>query len=69
MSHTVKLEDRIFNQLESFRDKRETFSQAVERLLAVKREILEAMNVLDGQIKFREWQREELEKLPAAREG
>jgi len=33
MSKTIKLEDQVYDRLEQLREKRETFSQVVERLL------------------------------------
>ena len=66
MSHTIKLEDRVFNQLETFRDKRETYSQAVERLLAVKLEVMELVCILDGSARFEDWKRGKLEAAAAA---
>lgn len=33
MSKTIKLENKTYHRLEEVREKRETFSQAVERLL------------------------------------
>ena len=32
---TIKLDSPVYNELEEFRDKRETFSQAVARLLII----------------------------------
>ncbi len=48
MSHTIKLEDRIYDKLERFRGKRETFSQAVERLLVAGEKFLEVYQELVG---------------------
>ena len=33
MSKTIKLEDQVYDRLEQLREKRETFSQVVARLL------------------------------------
>ena len=48
MSHTIKLEDRVYHQLEQFRGKRETFSQAVERLLGAKEKANELSDILSA---------------------
>lgn len=48
MSHTIKLEDQVYEKLERFRGKRETFSQAVERLLAAKEKATELLDILLG---------------------
>ena len=55
MSHTIKLEDRVFNQLENFRDKRETYSQAVERLLEIKSSVNMLTAIAQGSKRFEEW--------------
>jgi len=39
MTRTIKLEDKTYKDLEELRLKSETFSQAVDRLIAFKREI------------------------------
>ena len=46
MSHTIKLEDQVYTKLERFRGKRETFSQAVERLLAAGEKVNELIDIL-----------------------
>ena len=46
MSHTIKLEDQVYDQLERFRGKRETYSQAVERLLGAMSKALELIDIL-----------------------
>lgn len=56
MSKTIKLEDKVYDELEIFRDKRETFSEAVEGLLAARLKVLELFSILEGQLKYREWQ-------------
>ena len=60
MSHTIKLEDHIFNQLEDFRDKRETYSQAVERLLGLPAGILSLAGLLEGQAALEQRKSEQL---------
>ena len=35
MSKTIKVEDQVYDRLEEIREKRETFSECVERLLKV----------------------------------
>ena len=65
MSHTIKLEDQVYDQLEKFRNKRETFSEAVERLLRVKDGIDNLVGVLVGQKTESDRAREELDKAAA----
>lgn len=51
---TIWLRDETYNRLEQFRDKRETFSEAVERLLELPRRIRDLANILEGQVAFQE---------------
>ena len=48
MSHTIKLEDRVYHKLEEFRGKKETFSRAVERLLGAVDKVNELIDILVG---------------------
>jgi len=68
-SKVIKVEDHNYKALDQLRVGRQTFSDVIEDLLKSRLKILEAMNVLEGQLKFREWQQEQLKKLAAAREG
>ena len=54
MSKSIKLEDQVYDRLEAFRDKKETFSQAVERLLELPRRITELANIMEGKITHQE---------------
>jgi len=63
---TVKLEEPVYNRLDQFRGKRETFSQAVERLLTLLDRVGELRSVLEGQIEYAEFKRKQLEKQAAA---
>lgn len=69
MSKVIKVEDGIYTALDRLRVGRQTFSDVCDDLLKSRLLILEAMNMLEGQIKFREWQRGKLEKLAVAQEG
>jgi len=66
MSKTIRLEDQVYTRLETFRGKRETFSEAVDRLLTMLEKVGELRDVLEGQAKFQEWKHEQIEK-PATR--
>lgn len=66
MSHTIKLEDHVYERLQKFQDKRETYSQAVERLLAILGELDNVLPILEGQAKFEEWKRERSRQLTPA---
>ena len=63
MSHTIKLEDHVYEKLQKFQDKRETYSQTVERLLAIPGELEDVLSILEGQAKFEEWKRERSQQL------
>ena len=63
MSKVIKVEDRIYQSLDQLRVGRQTFSDVIDGLLGGRLKILEAMSMLEGILRFREWQREKLEKL------
>ena len=65
MNHSIKLEDHVYKRLQQFQDKRETYSQAIYRLLTLLDKVGELRNILEGQIKFAEWQKAQLEKNKA----
>jgi len=46
MSKTIRVDDSVYGELEEFRGKRETFSQVIERLLAIVRPLREASSIL-----------------------
>jgi len=46
MSKTIRVEDGVYNELEELRSKRETFSEVIERLLAIVRPLQEASSIL-----------------------
>lgn len=63
MSKTIKLEDSVYYRLEGFRGKRETFSQAVDRLLEMLSKVGELRDVLEGAVAFEKGRQARLEKL------
>ncbi len=65
---TIKLEEKVYDQLDRFRIKGETFSQAVEKLLSGRETASGLILVLEGAFRFREWQRDQLEASAAATE-
>jgi len=58
MSKVIKVEEAVYNQLDTLRVGRQTFSDVVDDLLTARLRMLEALNVLEGTLRFREWQRE-----------
>lgn len=65
MSKTIKLEDEVYTSLERWRAKRETFSEAVARLIRIQDAVQQLQDVIEGQIAFREGQIARLEKEAA----
>lgn len=59
MSKTIKLHNGVYAELEKFRDKRETFSDAIKKLLETRPKVFELITFLEGQLRFREWQRDQ----------
>lgn len=66
MSTTIRVPDDVRRQLDELRDWRETYAQVIERLLAAREAFCQIIDILEGNVKFREWQREKLEKQEAA---
>lgn len=46
MSKTIRVENGVYNELEELRDKRETFSEVIGRLLSIIRPLREASSIL-----------------------
>jgi len=63
VSKQIRVEDHVATDLDKLRVGRQTYSDVIEDLLAGRLKILEAMNMLEGVIKFREWQRQQLETI------
>ena len=59
MSKVIKVEDAIYQSLEQLKVGRQTFSDVILELLKSRLKMLEAMSTLEGQLKYREWQREQ----------
>lgn len=57
MSRVIKVEDKIYKELDSLKVGRQTFSDVVKDLLKGREMILKAMNMLEGVVHFQEWQR------------
>lgn len=69
MSKAIKVEDQVYQGLDKIRGKGETFSQVVETLLNGRKTVLNFLEILEGTYNFREWQRQELEKLQKKERG
>lgn len=68
MSKTIRLEDQVYNDLDEIREKRETFSQSIERLLKVQVKVSELVMVLEGSTKLPEFQQDKLRQLQSGQE-
>jgi len=66
MRKTIKIDEKVYLKLDDFRDRHETFSEAVERLLAAQDMALQLASILEGQFKFQEWKYARLADLQAA---
>lgn len=66
MHHSIKLEDEIYKKLDNFRGKKETYSQAVERLLNIEGQLDKIIVIIEDQIKHTNWQREQIHKAEEA---
>lgn len=62
MSRSIKVSQQTYERLLNFQRKRETFDQAVARLLAIHEVAGNLATIIEGNIAFREGQRERLEK-------
>jgi len=63
MSKMLKVNDQVYSQLEALKVGHQTFSDVILELLTARLRIFELINVLEGQLKYREWQQRELAKL------
>lgn len=69
MSRAIKVEDKVYQDLDAIRTKGQTFSQVIEDVLKSRRKIFDLLSVLEGQMDYREWQRKRLEELQLAGRG
>lgn len=51
MSKTIKLEDQVYQDLDALRGKRETFSQAANRLIRLHTDVNKLVNTLSTERK------------------
>lgn len=63
MSKQIRLDDDTYLKLDQMRGKGESFNLAVRALLDARLKMLELISVLEGQIKYREWQDGRLKAL------
>ncbi len=66
MSRAIKVEDQVYTKLDLIRDKGETFSQIIERLLEARLKMFEMLSMVEGVLRYQEWKQKQL--LEAVRE-
>ena len=59
MSKSIKVSDEVYNGLLQFAEKRQTFSQTIERLLVLVEKMGELRDILAGGINFEAWKQEQ----------
>lgn len=62
MSRVIKVEDHVYQELDMIRDKGETFSQIIERLLEARLKMFEVLNMIEGVLRYEKWKQEKLLK-------
>jgi len=63
MSKMLKVNDQVYNQLEALKVGHQTFSDVISELLNARLRIFELINIIEGQLKYREWQQQQLAEL------
>ena len=66
MSKQIRVDDPVYQKLDELRLKGETFSDVVSRLISSREPLCRLIDILEGIICFREWQREKREREAAA---
>lgn len=62
MSKAIKVEEQVYTELDLIREKGETFSQIIERLLEARLKMFETLNMIEGVLKYQEWKQKQLLK-------
>jgi len=63
VSRAIKVEDQGYQELDMIRDKGETFSQVVERLLKARLKMFEMLSMVEGVLRYQEWKQKQLLKV------
>lgn len=56
MSRQIRVEESVYERLAELRGRDETFSDVIGRLVGSRETICNLINVLEGVIRYREWQ-------------
>ena len=62
MSRAIKVEDQVYLELDMIREKGETFSQVVERLLQARLKMFEILSMVEAVLRYQEWKQKQLLK-------
>lgn len=63
MSRAIKVDEKVYGQLDQLRGKGETFSQVIEIILIARLSLFNMLTVLEGQLKYHEWKEKRLKEL------
>lgn len=63
MSRAIKVEDQVYQELDLIRDKGETFSQIIERLLEARLKMFEVLNMIEGVLRYEKFKQETFLKV------
>lgn len=63
MSRAIKVEDQVYQELDQIREKGETFSQVVGRLLEARLEFFKTISIVEGVLKYQEWKQKQFLKV------
>lgn len=66
MSKLIKVDVAVYDRLDQIRGRGETFGQVIGNLLDARDGLFDLLNVIEGSLKFRDWQRRRLEEAAAA---
>lgn len=67
MSRAIKVDDKVYQELDLLRGEGQTFSQVIKNMLIARIETFKVLSIMEGRLKYREWQRKELDALIMAR--
>jgi len=62
LSRAIKVEDQVYDELDMIRDRGETFSQVVGRLLEARLKMFEVLSMIEGVLRYEKWKQEQLLK-------
>jgi len=62
LSRAIKVGDQVYTELDLIREKGETFSQVVERLLKARLSMFEALNMIETDLRYEVWKQKQLLK-------